>query len=362
MGSLYQRGEIWWVKYYENGRPRRESTRTTKETEARRFLKEREGRVATGQPILQRGDRILYDEVAQDLRQHYHMTGSRDLEEAEDRLKHLDAFFAGKRIATMDSVAITAYVAKRQREGASNSTINRDLAVLNRMMRLAYEHNKLLRPPVIHRLKEGAPRQGFFEREQFEAVRQYLAADLQVAVTIAYTFGWRMQSEVLTLEQRQLDLEAGTLRLEPGSTKNDDGRVVYLTPELKSSLAAQVERVRALEREMGRILAPLFPHLSGRHKGERIQDFKKAWKVACENAGCPGMLRHDFRRTAVRNMVNLGVPERVAMKVTGHKTRSVFDRYHIVSPADLQEVARKLTGTISGTIGQTVLDVNHVSM
>jgi integrase len=362
MGSLYQRGEIWWVKYYENGRPRRESTGTTKETEARRFLKEREGRVATGQPILQRADRIRYEEVAQDLRQHYHMTGSRDLKEAEDRLKHLDAFFAGKRVATIGSADITTYVAKRQGEGASNSTINRDLAVLNRMMRLAYEHNKLLRPLVIHKLKEGAPRQGFFEREPFEAVRQYLSSDLQVAVTIAYTFGWRMQSEVLTLDRRQLDLDAETLRLEPGSTKNDDGRMVYLTAELKSLLAAQLERVRALEREMGRILVPLFPHLKGRHRGKRIQDFKKAWKVACEKAGCPGMLRHDFRRTAVRNMVNVGVPERVAMKVTGHKTRSVFDRYHIVSPADLQEVARKLTGTISGTTGQTVLDANSVTM
>jgi hypothetical protein len=110
-------------------------------------------------------------------------------EEAEDRLKPLDAFLAGKRIATIGSVDITAYIAKRQGEGASNSTINRDLAVLNRMMRLAYEHNKLLRPPVIHKLKEGASRQGFFEREQFEAVRQYLSPDLQVAMTIAYPFG-----------------------------------------------------------------------------------------------------------------------------------------------------------------------------
>ena len=109
---------------------------------------------------------------------------------------------------------------------------------------------------------------------------------------------------------------------------------------------------------MGRILAPLFPHLKGRHRGKRIQDFKKAWKTACEKAGCPGMLRHDFRRTAVRNMVNMGVPERVAMNVTGHKTRAIFDRYHIVSPADLQEVARKLTGTI----GQTLLDANSVTM
>jgi hypothetical protein len=108
MGSLYQHGDIWWAKYYQNGRPIRESTGATKRKEAERFLKEREGQVATGQPVLRRTDRISYEEVANDLREHYQTTGSHNLDEAEYRLKHLDAFFAGQRIATINPAKITS--------------------------------------------------------------------------------------------------------------------------------------------------------------------------------------------------------------------------------------------------------------
>ena len=225
--------------------------------------------------------------------------------------------------------------------------MNRELATLSRMLRVAYENQKLVRLPVIRRLKQAAPREGFFEREQFESVRKLLPVDLQVAVTIAYTFGWRMQSEVLTLERRHVDLDAGTLRLDPGMTKNEDARIVYLTPELKSALGGQLERVKALERRLARVVPYMFPHVGkGKRAGQPRLDFRKRWLTACRKAGVPGRLRHDFRRTAVRNMVNRGVPERVAMAVTGHRTCSVFDRYHIVNPADLQDVARKLAGTV----------------
>ena len=158
-----------------------------------------------------------------------------------------------------------------------------------------------------------------------------------------------------------MDLERGTLALDPGSTKNDEGRIVYMTTAVKAAVAAQLARVDGLQRTLQRIVPWVFPHLRGAREpnpgrrrvpvlGARRGDFKKAWTTACRNAGVPGMLRHDMRRSAVRNMVNAGVPERVAMTVTGHKTRAVFDRYHIVSPHDLQDVARRLAGHTLGTL------------
>ena len=296
-------------------------------------------------------DKIRYKEAREDLTTHYESTGSRGLDEAGWRLAHLDAYFQGWRLANITGDAIARYIAHRQSEGAANGTVNRELGVLVKMLRLAFEHNKLLRLPIVHKPKEAAPRSGFFEAEQYEAVRRHLPEDLQTAAAIAYTFGWRTQSEVLTLMRAQVDLERATIRLDPGMTKNDDGREVYMTPDLKRLVAAQVDRVRALERQLERIIPYLFPHLGKRFRGQQRRDYRRAWKTACKKTGVSGRLRHDLRRTAVRNMVNAGVVERVAMTVTGHKTRAVFDRYHIVSPSDLKSVAQKLAGTNPGTIG-----------
>ena len=270
MGSLYQRkqrngslGKVWWCKYYLNGRPIRESTGTRKETEAKRFLKEREGRIVSGQPVLPRADRVRYGEIATELRQHYEATGERNLKEADTRLNPLNRFFQGARVTGIGPQEVTKYVQWRQESRVSNSTINREISMLVKMFRFGYERGKVLRLPVIHKLREAAPRQGFFEKEQFESVRYHLRKDLQIAVTIAHTYGWRMQSEVLTLERGNLDLDDCTLRLNPGTTKNDEGRLVYLTTELKMLLSGQVKRIDELGWKLGRVI-PFFISTSNR--------------------------------------------------------------------------------------------------
>lgn len=370
MGHLYKQksSRVWWVKYYVNGRPIRESTGTESEREAGRFLKLREGAVASGTLLAPRLDRIRYDELAVDLRTHYRTTGRRHLEEVEDRVVHLDRFFGGRRAVSVAPDIVTAYVAKRQtqrtqfKRPTSNRTINIELALLKRMFRLGYENGKVLRVPPIKMLKEAPRREGFFEPEQYKAVRRQLSPDLAVAATIAYTFGWRTRSEVLTLQRRHVDLGAGTLRLDPGTTKNGEGRVVYLTPELKSAIAQQIERVDRLSRATGRIIPWVFPYLRGRHVGQRRRTLGSIWHTACRRAGVPGRIPHDFRRTAVRNLERAGVSRSVAMKITGHKTESVYRRYAIVSDADLQEASRRLTGISTGILASSDVDGRHVSV
>jgi integrase len=357
MGMLYKRGRVYWCKYYVNGRPVRESTGQTAEKAAAQVLKVREGRAAAGMPTFPRADRIRYDAIRADLRTHYAATGTRDLKEFERRVAHLDRAFRGRRVATIGQPDVNDYVVARQAKGAKPATCRRELGTLTTMLRLAYENGKLLRLPILHKPSEGPPREGFFEAAQFESVRKRLPVDLRVAVTIAYTFGWRTQSEILTLERRHVDLEAGTLRLDAGMTKNREGRLVYMTPEVKTALAGQLERVRALERRLGRVVRYVFPHVGkGKRAGQPRRDFRKAWSTACRKAGLPGRLRHDFRRTAVRNMERRGVSRSVAMKMTGHKTEAIYKRYAIVSDADLRDGARKLAGTIAGTMAPGTVD------
>jgi integrase len=189
------------------------------------------------------------------------------------------------------------------------------------------------------------------------AILKHLPACMRPVVTFAYVTGWRINSEVLPLEWRQVNLKSGEVRLDPGTTKNLEGRVFYITPELKRLLAEQRKAATRIRREKNMIVQHVFFHDGTKQDGQVVylaghsiapSGFYHAWCRARVDAGRPQSIPHDLRRTAVRNMVRVGIPERVAMKLSGHKTRSVFDRYNIVSDGDLREAAKRLTVRCGG--------------
>ena len=140
----------------------------------------------------------------------------------------------------------------------------------------------------------------------------------------------------MPLEWRQVDVRGGEVRLDPGTTKNRDGRVFPMTAELRALLVAQRAATDRVQR--GGAICPWVFHRNGRP----IRSFRKAWRRACATAGLPGRIPHDLRRTAIRNMVRSGMSERLAMRLSGHRTRAVFDRYDIVSDRDLRAAATLL--------------------
>jgi integrase len=137
---------------------------------------------------------------------------------------HLTPFFGHRRLMTITTADVRAFTARRQAAGASNATINRDLILLKRMCVLAMQAGKLTVRPYIPLLKENNVRKGFFEPEQFTSVRNHLPVHMRGIVDFAFITGWRTPSEILPLEWRQVDLKTGEVRLDPGTTKNDDGR------------------------------------------------------------------------------------------------------------------------------------------
>jgi site-specific recombinase XerD len=322
---------------------REETSKSEKREDADRLLKIREGDVAKGLPISPKIGRLKFDDAAADLLTDYKVNGRRAVEHVKRRIKKgLTPYFGGWRMANITTADIRKYIDHRQEAGAANATINRELAALKWAFTLAIQAGKLLQRPHIPMLQERNARHGFFERPQFASVRDRLPEALQGIATFAYINGWRTKSEILPLTWAQVDRAAGIVRLEPDTTKNREGRQFPYSdlPELKAVLDAQWTAHTALKKA-GTICPYVF-----QRAGKRVRNFRRAWLSATEAAGCPGRIPHDFRRTAVRNLVRAGVPEKTAMTITGHKTRSVFDRYDIVNEQDQREAVRKLAATV----------------
>ena len=279
---------------------------------------------------------LQFGSLLDDLVSDYRMRRVKSLASVLSHLKPLRDHFEDWRAVGITFRAIEAYITKRREGGkAANATINRELELLRRALRLAHDRQLLPSIPKVRVLTENNIRQGFFER--LEAVVAALPAYLQDFTRFAYLTGWR-KGEIISLKWTDVDRDPGAIRLRPEAAKTGRGRTVMLEGDL-ATLVDRRYAARLVERN-GRIK---FTDLVFHRDGQPVGDFRKAWATACETAGVPGKLFHDLRRTAARNMVRAGVPERVAMAVTGHVTRSMFDRYNIVSEDDLRMAAQKTT-------------------
>jgi integrase len=342
------------------------------------MLQLREGKIAEGVPVTPKIGRLTFEEAAIELINDYRTNNKRSLRVVDRRVeKHLTPYFRGSKMANLSTADVRAYIAHRQEQGivgvkgrhkglrvgdVSNAEINRELALLKRMFTLALQDGKLLHRPHIPMLAEHNVRTGFFEKEQLHSVLTHLPDEIRPVIQFAAITGWRIASEVLPLEWRQVDMKVGEVRLDAGKTKNGEARTFPFTTDLRALLEIQDEAREQLQRS-GHITPHVFFRLVAEERGgekrpRRITSFGKAWKSACLEAGCPGRIPHDLRRTAIRTMVRHGVPERVAMMLSGHKTRSVFERYNIVSHGDLRDAARKLNG-VAGSLPLATADARQ---
>ena len=191
-----------------------------------------------------------------------------------------------------------------------------------------------------------------------QSVMRHLSDELRPVVEFAWITGWRVADEVLPMEWRRVDFKAGDVRLDVGSTKNGDARVFPMTTDFRRLLEAQ--HAKHLQLKQAGVIAPwvfwrmVAEERGGEKKPKPIQSFKRAWTLACRAAGVPGRHLHDLRRTAVRNLDRAGISRTVAMKLVGHRTEEIYNRYNITSDGDRRDAARKLDAAAAPAAKQPV--------
>jgi integrase len=349
-GSLLRRKgcRFWYAQYYDHhGKAIRVSTKTAVKQEALDFLRKKMSERDDGFGSPTDLKKITYGSLRAALLANYMEKGNKSLHVYADgteglpSLKPLDRFFAfgqgksGRPVLQITTDAAREFVRQRQAEGMGSAIINRSLSALRRMLRIAHEDGKIRFVPVIRLLKEPPARKGFLPREKFEKLVRLLPSHLRPLLSLLYYCGVRL-GEALQIEWPQVDLRNRMIRLEEDQTKGEEARNVPLPSLL-------VKTLKKIQPKEGTVFSAV--------------NLTKEWRKACAAAGLgriievpgrpydpqyTGLIIHDLRRSAIRNLVNAGVPERVAMKISGHKTRSVFDRYHIVSTDDVSSAMRRL--------------------
>ena len=352
-GSVYLRGRIYWIAYWRNAQQFHESSKSEDPDEATDLLKRRLAEVVTGKFAGLVPGRVTIGNLLELLIDDYRENERRSLDTTKLRIEaHVRPFFGAMRAADLSTSHVKEYIRERRAAGHPNSTINRELSILRRAQQLGVQHD----PPLINhavyipKLKENNTRNGFVDEEQYRALLSELPEYLKLLLVVAYHTGVR-KGELLRLRVNQIDLKNNQIRLHAGETKNDEGRVLPIYGEMRAALADALDKRRLEAKSTGEFPGMWLFRGEG---GKRIRDFYHGWDSACERAGVPGQLFHDLRRSAVRNMERAGISRSVAMKISGHKTESVYRRYAIVSEQDIAEAGRKLEQNSSRTVTKTV--------
>lgn len=340
-GSIYRRPEsaCWFIRFRVDGVTHRESTGSDDRKVALARLRRRLREVRDG-TFRATKERITFERMHDLLLENYRFKRNRT--DPSRHVRRLAEFFGGMRGDEITQERIAAYSRKRlERDRMTPATLRRELAILKRMLRLASEH--LPRVPIVDMPRVDNARQGFFEEEQVQALLPHLPAHARNLVEFLYLTGWR-SSEAFRLQWSDVDWVRQTVWLR--DSKNREPRIFPFKyhPRLEQVLKAQREEVTAWERKHGQLCTSVF-HWGGRPIGK----LRRSWTRACEAAGLKGRLLHDFRRTAVRNLIRAGVQQAIAMKITGHKTDSIFRRYLIVD----EELLAQATGAVADLLEET---------
>lgn len=360
-GTIYKQPgcSTWSIQYFRNGKRIRESTGETDYAAASQTLNLRVGAIAKGEYVERDRKPALVSELFEEIERDYKIQKHRTLKKLQGAWKnHLKAVFADMQAQNVTSQCLKAYVDIRLREGASNAIINRELAALKRMFRLGYKDRRLMRLPIFPHLKEPAARKGFVEDAKF--ARLTANANelwLRLWLELAFTYGWR-KGELLDLRVGQVNLVNRTIRLDPGTTKNGEGREVAMSAKVTELLRLAVTGKHDDDYVLKRVVRG--------KPAEPIKDMRDAWQKLCVKAGlgklvcreceqavnaekhcaaCKqdrtmdelkyvGLIPHDLRRSAAKALRAAGVAESVIMDTGGWKTNSMFRRYAIVSGKD----------------------------
>ena len=336
-GTVYLRGNVWWVQYFVNGRQVNESAKTSDEAEAQRQLKIKVGEAAVGKDVTP--ERATIDDLCALVLADYKLRKLRDTANVKWRVDaHIKPAIGSLLAARFTPHQVRQYVELRRRESASDATINREMAILRRGFSLALREDPPLvrRAPYIPKLEEDNVRQGFIEHGQYLALREALPDHLKTLLVVGYHCGNRL-GELRKLRWEQVDLDAREIRIEKSQAKGKKPRTLPIYGDMVEWLEWQRgfskgDRVFSWKQPAKRVEA----------KEKALGSHLKGWAEACAAVGIEALHFHDLRRSAIRNMERAGIPRHVAMQISGHRSESVYRRYDIVVEADLKAAGAKL--------------------